>query len=112
MSDSKRVLFYASYRDKNGFEHHTVNAYDRLSGLVLMMRDLIFDDIAAVPSYEEDSKRFQVTEDSCNQVFLVWDTVKDCSVATFYDKNAADEWCELKNLDEKYLDDLEDDPWA
>lgn len=113
---SKFVSFYITYRDANGFEHHTVNRYNRLSGLVETLKDHLFDGIDPfayiAKRYQEESKRFQVVSDK-NYAFAVVDTQTDSTIASFAGESDASKLCEQLNLDDKYLDDLEEeDPWA
>lgn len=122
----RKVKFLAKFIDSNGHEHYAVHSYDRISGFVDMMRDFKFED-HRYPldniEYEmlrdeqerimRESMRFQVKEclEEDPSCFKVIDTQKNLEIATFYNKQDAEDYAFIREGNNKYLEDVEDDPF-
>lgn len=115
MKMSGVILFLAEFTDERGVGHHAIHKYHPTSGIVDMMKDFKDKNLsyplcdAETWQYEQDSKRYRLVEGK-DKISVV-DTVADKTVAVFYDSKLASEYCEQMNLDDKYADKLEDDPW-
>lgn len=114
------VLFYTEYTGEDGRIHYAIHKYHPTSGIVDMMKDFkdpnfiypICD--AETWKYEEEHKnykRYILLHKKNNSEIKVFDKQEDRCIAKFYDTKLAEEYCEQMNLDDKYADKLEDDPW-
>lgn len=120
MKSKDTVLFYAKYTDEHGVTHHAIHKYHSVSGIVDMMRDFKDDKfiypICDVETYKYENehknyKRYVLARKVNQSEIKVYDTQEDRFIAKFYDNKLAEDYCDLMNLNDKYADNLEDDPW-
>lgn len=124
----QKLAYLAEYTDANGVHHTAVHFYDRVTGMVWMMRDVKFDGMR-YPETDAEMLMYQQEHDAwkkshpmfivkCGhyndaECFNVWNTSADNVVAVFFNEDEASQYAEVLNQNDMYLDDassLEDDP--
>ena len=122
--ENRKVKFLAKFTDSKGVWHTAIHSYDRVTGFVDMMKDYKFED-GNYPftdveyerlrdeqeKFERESRRFRVVENSEEGSWKVQDTVKDIAIATFFNKEEAEEYALIREGNDKYLSEIEDDPF-
>ena len=122
--ENRKVKFLAKFTDSKGVGHTAIHSYDRVTGFVDMMKDYKFED-GNYPftdaeyerlrdeqeKFERESRRFQVVENSEEGSWKVQDTVKDITIATFFNKEDAEDYALIREGNDKYLSEIEDDPF-
>ena len=107
----KNLHYFCKFSSTDGHVHYAVHSYDKISGLVTMMKDLKFEGIDY--SQEEELNkdlpvgRYFLEEDK--DMVLVLDRITGKTIGNFTDNKLANDFCDYLNGNNELL---EDDPWT
>jgi len=114
----RKLAYLAEYIDQNGIHHTAVHFYDRMTGIVDMMRDVKFDDgnyplidaelfqqELAEAEWRKAHPRFEMKAGRSNghDCFNVHDNDNECLVAIFFNEDDAVEYTAMLNENATYL---------
>lgn len=106
-----KVKFFAVFKTADGKQHWAINSYDNVSGTVSTMKDFKFEDshpmIRDVAIDNQPYGKFFVFEKGSGR-FDIIDRTSDKIVATFYDLDEANDFCDFKNGNDLYREAFED----